>query len=503
MQQTTGTYRWVICAMVFFATTINYLDRAVISLLKSTLAPEMNWTETDYANIVVVFQLCYALGLLGAGKVIDALGTKVGYAVATTLWSIAAMAHGAVNSTFGFMIARGGLGVTEAGNFPAAIKAVAEWFPKKERALATGIFNSGTNIGAILAPLTVPFIALKWGWQWAFILTGCIGFIWLLLWWKIYEIPEKHTKLSKEEYNYIQVDTDEQQSNSGAEKKLSWGRLLTFRPTWAFALGKFLTDPIWWFYLFWLPDFLKKEYSLSDTGIAFPVAMAYTLSTLGSIFGGWLPFFFIKRNWTVFRARRTSMLIYAFAALPVVCAQYLGSLHMWLAVLIIGFAMAAHQAWSANIYTTVSDLFPKVTTASVTGIGGMFGALGGMLIARLAGILFDQYKFAGIAEAWVRARASGLSGYCDQILSQSLTDKYNRLVDLNKTDLRSLDQHLLLQLQSIDPASFEQLKALQTSIVSSHLSTSYGYMFLICGSAYLVAWLLMKGLVPKMKPIKQ
>jgi hypothetical protein len=230
--------------------------------------------------------------------------------------------------------------------------------------------------------------------------------------------------------------------------------------------------------------------------------MAYTLSTLGSIFGGWLPLFFIKRSWPVFRARRTSMLIYALAALPVVFAQYLGSLNMWLAVLMIGFAMAAHQAWSANIYTTVSDMFPKVTTASVTGIGGMFGALGGMLIARLAGNLFDHFKFAGIAEAWVRARAAGLNDYCNQILSLSLTDTHNRLLDLNKVDLRSLDKNLLLKLQAIDPASFEQVKALQSALVSSHLSTSYGYMFLVCGAAYVVAWLLMKWLVPKMKPIQ-
>jgi MFS transporter, ACS family, hexuronate transporter len=398
MQQTIGKYRWAICGMVFFATTINYLDRAVISLLKSTLTKEFTWTETDYANIVVVFQICYALGLLGAGRLIDKLGTKIGYALATTLWSVAAVAHALANSTIGFMIARGALGVTEAGNFPAAIKAVAEWFPKKERALATGIFNSGTNIGAIIAPLTVPFIATEWGWKWAFILTGLIGFVWLIFWIIIYEVPKKHKKLSKSEYDYIHSDTDEKVEDSADAPKLSWGKLLSYKQTWAFAIGKFLTDPVWWFYLFWLPDFLQKQYGLSKTAIALPVAMAYTMSTIGSIFGGWLPLYFIKKGWTVFRSRKTAMFIYALFVLPVVSAQYLGSMNMWLAVGIIGLAMAAHQAWSANIYTTVSDMFPKSATASVIGIGGMFGAIGGIIIAKSAGKLFDYYKLIGEAQ---------------------------------------------------------------------------------------------------------
>jgi ACS family hexuronate transporter-like MFS transporter len=400
MQQAIGKYRWTICALVFFATTINYLDRAVISLLKTRLSDEFHWSESDYANIVVVFQSCYALGMLGAGRVIDKLGTKIGYALATGLWSIAAVAHGFVTSTLGFFIARGSLGITEAGNFPAAIKATAEWFPIKERAFATGIFNSGANIGAITAPLTVPFIAEIWGWKWAFIITGMIGFIWLIFWFWLFEIPKKHKKLSQAEYNYIHSDGDEKPVETElASPKLSWAKLLTYRQTWAFAIGKFLTDPVWWFYLFWLPDFLKKEYGLSETGVAFPVAMAYTLSTLGSIYGGWLPLYFIKKNWAVFRARRTSMLIYAVVVMPVVFAQFLGSLHMWLAVFIIGFAMAAHQAWSANIFTTVSDMFPKNSTASVTGIGGMFGALGGILVSRSAGLLFDYYKALGNIKA--------------------------------------------------------------------------------------------------------
>ena len=431
MQQAIGKYRWTICGLVFFATTVNYLDRAVISLLKKTLSTEFNWSESDYANIVVVFQLCYALGMMGAGRLIDKLGTKIGYALATTLWSIAAVAHGAVTSTLGFFVARGALGVTEAGNFPAAIKTVAEWFPKKERAFATGIFNSGSNIGAIIAPLTVPFIAEKWGWQWAFIITGLIGFIWLIFWFLLYEVPKKHKKLSQAEFDHIHSDKDEDHSEEAyAAPKMSWAKLLTYKQTWAFAIGKFLTDPIWWFYLFWLPDFLKKEYSLSETGVALPVALSYTLATIGSVFGGWLPMNFIKKGWPVFRSRKTSMLIYAFCVLPVVFAQWLGSIDMWLAVFIIGFAMASHQAWSANIFTTVSDMFPKNSTASVTGIGGMFGALGGILVSKSAGALFDYYKALGEEK------------------------------------------------------------------------TGYFIMFIICGVAYLIAWIIMHWLVPKMKRVE-
>ena len=321
------------------------------------------------------------------------------------------------------------MGFTEAGNFPAAIKTIAEWFPKKERAFATGIFNSGANIGAIIAPLTVPFIAKQWGWQWAFILTGLIGFIWLALWFILYEVPKKHKKLSAAEFEFIHSDPEEEMTANGDYKKISWGKLLTYKQTWAFAVGKFLTDPVWWFYLFWLPDFLEKQYGLSKTDIALPLAFAYLMSTFGSVFGGWLPMMFIKKGWPVFRSRKTAMLIFAVCVLPVLAAQYVGAVNMWLAVIVIGFAMAAHQAWSANIFTTVSDMFPKSSTASVTGIGGMFGALGGILIAKSAGKLFDYYKSIGDKE------------------------------------------------------------------------TGYLIMFVVCGSAYLLAWLLMHILVPKMKKI--
>ncbi|MEI9921149.1 MAG: MFS transporter [Bacteroidota bacterium] len=390
-----GTYRWTICALVFFATTVNYLDRSVISLLKGTLSEELNWTDADYADIEVAFKVMYAVGMLFAGRLIDKLGTKIGYFFATLLWSLAAIAHAFVSTTLGFIFVRGALGLTESGNFPAAIKSTAEWFPKKERALATGIFNSGTNIGAIVAPLTVPFIAKEWGWQWAFIITGSFGAIWLVLWIMVYDMPSRHKKVSKEELDYINSDPqiDEQQ------EKVSWMQLLTFRQTWAFALGKFLTDPVWWFYLFWLPDFLQSQYGLKGTAVSMPVAVVYLISTVGSVFGGWLPLKFVSNGWPIFRARKTSMLIYAFVVMPIVFAQILGSFNMWFAVLVIGVATSAHQAWSANIFTTVSDMFPKKAVGSVVGIGGMFGGLGGILLTALVQRnMFVYYRSVGQIE---------------------------------------------------------------------------------------------------------
>ncbi|HVM87557.1 MAG TPA: MFS transporter [Puia sp.] len=426
-----GNYRWIICALVFFATTINYLDRAVISLLKPYLDQDFKWTETDYSDIVVAFQFSYAVGLLISGWFVDRAGTKLGYACSLILWSVAAIGHALVKSTFGFIAARSALGISEAGNFPSAIKTIAEWFPKKERALATGIFNSGAAVGAIAAPLSVPFIAEKMGWRWAFVITGAIGFVWLIFWAIIYQVPGKLKKLSKAEHDYINSDADQLNSTTKAEtdKSFSWASLIRYKQTWAFILGKFLTDPVWWFYLFWLPAFLKAQYKLEGTGLAFPVALVYILSTVGSVFGGWLPLKFIKQGWPLFRSRKTSMFIYAICALPVVFAQYLGTFNIWMSVIIIGFAAAAHQAWSANIFTTVSDMFPKETVASVTGMGGMAGAIGGMLMAKLAGLLFDYYK------------------------------------------------HL------------------------DKIETGYYIMFLICGCAYLSAWLIMHFLVPTMKRI--
>ncbi len=433
-----GKYRWTICSLLFFATTINYLDRSVISLLKNNLEVRFHWSESDYSDIVIAFQLSYAIGMLIAGRFIDKVGTKIGYAVSLALWSMASMGHALVKSTIGFLVARSALGISEAGNFPSAIKTTAEWFPKKERAFATGIFNSGANIGAILAPLTVPFIVVKWGWQEAFIFTGAFGLIWLVFWFIFYEIPAKQKRLSKKEFDYIHSDKDEAENTPGStelstdveiNKRVPWIKLLKYNQTWAFILGKFLTDPIWWFYLFWLPAFLTAQYGVEGTNMAMPVALVYTMSTAGSIWGGWLPMYFIKKNWPVFRARKVSMLIYAFLVLPVIFAQYLGSLNMWLAVLIIGVATSAHQAWSANIFTTVSDMFPKKTVASVTGMGGMAGALGGILIAYLAGKLFDHFKAIG------------------------------------------------------------------------NLDAGYFIMFIICGCAYLLAWVLMHFLAPTLKRI--
>jgi ACS family hexuronate transporter-like MFS transporter len=395
-----GKYRWTICALVFFATTVNYLDRQVISLLKSVLSDDLSWDDGDYANIEIAFKLAYSFGMLIAGRVVDMLGTKKGYATATGLWSLAAVGHGFANSTLGFIIARASLGITEAGNFPAAIKATAEWFPKKERAFATGIFNSGTNIGAIIAPLTVPFIAVAWGWKWAFILTGLIGFVWLVLWQRYYTSPAESKKLSKEEYDYIHSDIEDEKVDAEVkDEKVAWIKLLGYRQTWAFALGKFLTDPIWWFYLFWLPDFLQSEYHLNLTEIAIPVAVVYLISTIGSVGGGYLPMFFINRNMPAFKARKTAMFVFAMCVLPVVFSQYAGEVSMWLAVLIIGIAAAAHQAWSANIFTTVSDMFPKKATASVTGIGGMAGGVGGIVLTwAIQKSLFVHFREIGEIE---------------------------------------------------------------------------------------------------------
>ena len=430
MNQKPGNYRWVICALIFFATTVNYLDRAVISLLKSRLTDDFHWNDADYANIEIAFKIAYSIGLLYSGRLIDRLGTKMGYFFATLLWSVSAVLHAAVTSTFGFIAVRSALGLSEAGNFPSAIKAVAEWFPKKERALATGIFNSGANIGAIVAPLSVPFIASAWGWRWAFVITGSFGFVWLVLWFLFYEIPSKQKRLKQAELDYILSDKDEKDQTDKIEEKIRWGKLLGYRQTWAFSIGKFLTDTIWWFYLFWLPDFLQSEYGIKDKAIALPVALVYTISTIGSVYGGYLPKRLIDQGWLVFKARKTSMLIYAFAVVPIIFAQLLGSINMWLAVFIIGLAASAHQAWSANIFTTVSDMFPKKAVGSVTGIGGMFGSVGSVFLS-----LFVQ-------------------------------------------------KNMFVHYRTIH-----------------HIEIAYYIMFGVCGGAYLLAWIIMHILVPKMKPV--
>jgi ACS family hexuronate transporter-like MFS transporter len=372
-----GRRRWLICALLFFAATINYIDRQVIGILKPTLQTEIGWTEIEYSWIVFSFQAAYALGLLLVGGLIDKIGTRLGSSLSITVWSIAAMAHALAHSVMGFAAARFALGIGEAGYFPAAIKTTAEWFPKKERALATGIFNSGTNVGALTTPLIVPWIAINYGWQMAFIITGAIGFIWLVFWLLIYRKPEDDPKLSQAELAYIRSDPPE------STVKIPWARLFPHRQTWAFALGKFLTDPIWWVYLFWLPDFLNKQHGLDLKNFGIPLAVIYIIADVGSIGGGWLSSALIKRGWSINAGRKTAMLICALAVVPIVFAAQTANL--WIAVLLIGIAAAAHQGWSANIFTLASDMFPRQAVGSVVGIGGMFGSIGGMLIALVVG----------------------------------------------------------------------------------------------------------------------
>ena len=374
-------YRWVICALVFLATTVNYVDRQVIGILKTTLQKDLGWTEIDYGNIVFAFQTAYAIGLLVVGRVIDRLGTKLGYTLALVFWSFAAMAHAAVRSVTGFSAARFALGLGEAGNFPAAIKSIAEWFPKKERALATGIFNSGSNVGAIVAPLVVPWLTLVYGWQAAFLATGAIGLLWLLAWIPLYGSPQTHPRVSPAELALIQSDPPDPPA------RVPWRQLLMHRQTWAFAIAKFLTDPIWWLYLFWVPDFLQRNHGLNLTTIGLPLVVIYVVADVGSIGGGWLSSALLKRGWSVNAARKTAMLVCAVSVTPIVFASRAHDL--WVAVGLVALAAGAHQGWSANLFTTTSDLFPRKAVGSMVGIGGMAGAIGGMLIAKITGYLLQ------------------------------------------------------------------------------------------------------------------
>jgi len=376
-----GYFRWVIVALIFLATTINYVDRQVIGILAPTLQKEIGWSDIEYGYIVTAFTAAYAIGLPIMGRIIDWIGTKIGYAVSLTGWSIAAIGHAFARTVFGFGFARFTLGIFEAGNFPAAIKTVAEWFPKKERAFATGLFNAGSNVGAIIAPLVVPWITLTWGWQEAFIFTGAVGLLWLILWFWLYEKPDQHKRLSKAEYNYIQSDP------ADLPIKIKWRTLFRYRGTWAFALGKLLTDPAWWFYLYWIPSFLFKNYGITLTDIGIPLIIIYVMADVGSIGGGWLSSFFIKRGWSINKARKVTMLICAVSVIPIVFASHASS--VWIAVALLSLATAAHQGWSANLFTTVSDLFPRKAVASVVGLGGTFGAVGGMLIATAAGFILE------------------------------------------------------------------------------------------------------------------
>ncbi|HTN39400.1 MAG TPA: MFS transporter [Arachidicoccus sp.] len=449
--QKAGKYRWTICALLFAATTINYLDRQVLSLLEPSLAKEYHWTNTDYANIASVFQFVYAIGLLFAGRIVDRIGTKKGYAWALIIWSLGAMLHALAIpmgeqivaflgffglaifpvSVFGFIISRSVLAIGESGNFPAAIKATAEYFPKKDRAFATGIFNSGSNIGAILAPLTVPWIEKHWGWQAAFISIGAMGFLWLFFWMKYYEKPEKQKRLSASELDYINSDqlTEGVPTAEQEARKIKWSHLLGYKQTWAFAVGKFMTDGVWWFFLFWLPAYLNVQYGINELAVMLPLAVLYTMTMFGSIFGGYFPKYFINKGMQPYDGRMRAMLFIAMFPLLVLLAQPLGQYGFWLPVILIGIGASAHQAWSANIFTTVSDMFPKKAVGSVTGIGGLAGGLGGVVLTKIGGWLFDYYKGLG------------------------------------------------------------------------HIETGYTIMFAICAVAYLIAWVIMKALVPRYKLI--
>lgn len=446
-----GGYRWTICALLFFATTINYLDRQVLSLLKPMLEDEFGWTNSQYANIASAFQFTYAICLLFAGRIIDKLGTKKGYAWAIILWSIGAIVHALAIpigellisslgwiglaavpvSVVGFIFSRAVLAVGEAGNFPAAIKATAEYFPKKERSFATGIFNSGTNIGAILAPLSVPWIATNYGWETAFIVIGAIGFLWLIFWYMYYEPPHLQKRMGEAERQYILASdaAEVAQQSATSSQKVKWSSLFKYKQTWAFSIGKFLTDGVWWFFLFWLPAYLKDQYGMTGTEIILPLVVLYSLTMVGSIGGGWFPVYFINKGYNAYDGRLRAMFVIALIPLVVLAAQPLGGISFWMPVILIGIGASAHQAWSANIFTTVSDMFPQKAIGSVVGIGGMAGGIGGVIVTKVGGALFDHYKALG------------------------------------------------------------------------HIETGYTIMFTFCATAYLVAWVIMKSLVPKFKLI--
>ena len=375
-------YRWTICALLFAATTINYMDRQTLGILAPTLQRELGWSEQDYGNITSWFSFAYAIGFLGAGRMMDRLGVRKGYAISIVTWSAAAMSHALAVTTFQFSLARAALGFGESGNFPGAIKATAEWFPRKERALATGIFNAGTNVGAILTSLAIPPIALHFGWRAAFLATGTLSLIWLIAWLTIYRTPENQPRVSPEELRYIRSDPIE------ATTSVSWGQVLRHRQAWAFVLGKFLTDPVWWFYLFWLPKFLDANFGVKLAGLSAPLVVIYVIADFGSIYGGYLSGAIIKRGSTVNRGRKTAMLIAALLIIPTMFAPRMSSL--WGAVALVSLAAAAHQWWSANLFTTASDMFPRRAVASIVGFGGFAGAMGGYIFQRLVGMLLER-----------------------------------------------------------------------------------------------------------------
>ena len=518
-----GNYRWTICKLLFFATTVNYVDRQVLSILKPVLVKEFDWSNSDYANIASVFQFVYAICMLFAGRIIDRLGTKWGYAWAIIIWSFGAILHafsvpmgtgiatvlgwmGIVAvpvSIAGFMFSRAVLGFGEAGNFPAAIKATAEYFPKKERAFATGIFNSGSNVGAILAPLSVPWIAKNWGWESAFIIIGAVGFLWLIFWFIFYDKPNEQKRISAVELEYIHADLETETivTNEKPSQKITWLTLLKYKQTWAFAIGKFLTDGVWWFFLFWLPSYLKDQYNMEGTQIILPLSVLYSLTMIGSIGGGWFPSYFINKGEKPYEGRMKAMLLIAFIPLVVLAVQPLGYLSFWIPVLFIGIGASAHQAWSANIYTTVSDMFPKRSIATVVGMGGMAGGLGGVVVSKIGGWLFDVHKLNGIHQAVNLASEKGLTLYLQKVNALNILDAKGIVIKFSEKEWSHLPDKILQPIQAMDPIHFEQFRLLQKQLIQQEMSTAYGYMFVFCATAYLLAWRIMKWLVPKEKLI--
>ena len=501
-QEKMTNYRWVICAMLLFATTINYMDRNVIGFLKDYFCAQdgFGWSSTEYSTLTSVFTAFYAGFTLVAGWIIDKIGTKLGLAASLILWSLAGMTSAFMGkSVVTHSVARSLFGAGESGNFPASIKTIAEWFPKKERALATGIFNSGSNVGAMICAIFVPWCLLTWtsttkffgifhGWQMAFIITGLVGFLWLIFWGIYYASPEKMLekgKIKQAEYDYIHSDKEEQQAelesaSDEKKEKISWFKMLTFRQTWSFAVGKFMTDGIWWFLLFWLPTYVKQQFcvGLSAEATARNVMISnfvvFGVAIIGSIYGGAIPMSFMNRGWETYKARMTAMLLIAIAPLFLLSTQFMAGYGIVAAIAIICIGGAAHQAWSANLLTTVSDMFPKKTVGTITGIGTAFGGIGGVLVQQFAGHLEDHYRYVGV----LSAQAKGLIQATDKISLQNI----------NIDNLKEV---------ITNPGVFDQAKEL----ISSNISVAYGIMFATCAFAYLLAWVIMKLLVPKHKPI--
>jgi len=383
-------YRWRICALLFFATTINYLDRQVLGLLKPDLAAQFHWTEADYSYIVMVFTACYAIGIVFSGKVVDKIGVKAGYGLAVLLWSIAACGHAFVRSTFGFGVARAFLGFAESGSFPCAVKTVSEWFPRKEQAFAVGILTSGTSIGAVAAPAVVPWLAIHYGWEAAFLTTGLIGVVWLAFWFVMYQVPAMHAKVNQAERDYINQGSD---ATMAHPTTVAWWKLFQLRATWTLFTGKLLTDPIWWFMLFWLPSYFNSRYHLDLSHLGLPLVIVYVATSIGSVGGGWISSKLIKRGWPVKKARQTTMFYIAVLVTPIALAPWIND--VWIMVGLLSLAAAAHQGWSANLFTTASDMFPKELVGSVTGIGGLAGALGATLFPLFVGQLLDHFRILG------------------------------------------------------------------------------------------------------------